>query len=272
MDRAPKRARDSVGGGRPRKTARVGASRSISPREDVPVPRRREGGEEEVTVNRIMRARDVRDGVVLPLVWDNPDAIPYVCLRQQFLDAWKFGALPSHGRATRVLFEGMSRYTIYGAWCMRQEAWGNGKKHGVDGMNMPVLRDESEKLYVVNLAKFSHDVDAGRLSKDWLGYCMLPWPYYTLSFLSGSRMWRDAIRYECRYRTDPDGAYFIGWHNKEFFPVPLEEKRCSYVTAPVDWKSNEPCRAHAVPSSPVFSYKSNAMVGINNAGAPSARK
>lgn len=52
-------------------------------------------------------------------------------------------------------------------------------------MDMPVLRDEFKKVYIGNLAKLVRECDAGLPPKDWLRYCILPWPYYTVPFLSG---------------------------------------------------------------------------------------
>lgn len=272
MDRSKKHSRNSDGEGRPQKTARVGASSDLSRLDELAVPRRREGEDKEVTVTRLVLARDVKGDVVLPLVWDNPDAMAYVRSDQKFLDAQRFGSFPCHGRATRVMFQGRSRCTVYGAWDMRQEAWGHVKEHGADGMDMPVLRDDSEKLYVANLVKFTKEEEAGRLPKDWLGYCVLPWPYQGLPFLTGSWKWRDRVRFERRHRLDTGRGYFVGWHNTEFFPVSGVERRRLYVPTPLDWKIREPCRALAVPSSPVFAYKANMMVDIDDAGTPGAKK
>lgn len=83
-------------------------------------------------------------------------------------------------------------------------------------------------------------------------------------------MWRDAIRFERRHWLDTGCGYFVGWQNKEFFPVPLDEKRLLYVATPLDWKIHEPCRALAVPSSPLYAYKSNATVD-DDTGTPGKR-
>lgn len=133
-----KRARDSVGCCRPQKTAWVGTSSDLSRIDDISVPRHREGEEEEVTVNQIVRARNVKGGVVLPLVWDNLDVMAYVRLGQKFLDSRRYGSLPSNGRAPRIMFGGRSCYTVSGAWNMRKEARGKVKEHGFDGIDMPV--------------------------------------------------------------------------------------------------------------------------------------
>lgn len=37
---------------------------------------------------------------------------------------------------------------------------------------MPVLRDESDALYVSKILKLALDVEVGCYSEDWLGYCI----------------------------------------------------------------------------------------------------
>lgn len=56
---------------------------------------------------------------------------------------------------------------------MRQEERGTVKEHAKAGMDMPVLRNSRELVYVSNTVKFACTVDAGRRPKCWLGYCML---------------------------------------------------------------------------------------------------
>lgn len=51
--------------------------------------------------------------------------------------------------------------------------------------------------------------------------------------------------------------------------VLLEEKRRSYVAAPALWKDLKPCRALAVPTSPVFAYKLNVIADVNEDGTVS---
>lgn len=48
--------------------------------------------------------------------------------------------------------------------------------------------------------------------------------------------------------------------------MPPEERRGLYVAVPRSRKSYHPCRALSVPSSPVFAFKANAMVDMNDAG------
>lgn len=99
-----KRARASTDGDRPQKAARLGIPGETSRQEDIPVPRRQSGGDEKVGVDRIVRAADVKDGVVLSLLWENPDAMAYVRLGSKFLDSRRFGALLSYGRVMRIIY------------------------------------------------------------------------------------------------------------------------------------------------------------------------
>lgn len=62
------------------------------------------------------------------------------------------------------------------------------KDHKKDGTNMPVLHDKSETVYVSNLARFELGAEASRYPEDWLGYCMLLWPPYTLPLLDGLKV------------------------------------------------------------------------------------
>lgn len=58
--------------------------------------------DKEAEVGRMVRARDVKDGAVLPLQWKNLEMMAYVRQCSRFLDAKWFGPLPSNERACRV--------------------------------------------------------------------------------------------------------------------------------------------------------------------------
>lgn len=73
------------------------------------------------------------------------------------------------------------------------------KEHTQKGMDMLVLHDVSEAVYVSNLTKFVRDAEADRQPKDWLGYCLLPWTHRMLPVLVGSKVWRNAIKLERRH-------------------------------------------------------------------------
>lgn len=52
-----------------------------------------------------MSARNVKEGVDLPLVWQNLEMMAYVKSEMRFLDARRFGALPSQGAADGSLMQ-----------------------------------------------------------------------------------------------------------------------------------------------------------------------
>lgn len=173
----------STDGKRPSKAAQTGAPSDLRRLEDIPVPRRRVGEDEEVEVAHILWAQDVKDNVVLPREWENPDVMAYVKLGSNFLDARRTEALPSHRRVSKTIYCGRSRAAVYGLWRLRHEKWGTVKEPTEEGMNLPVLRDESKAVYVSSLAMFARDAKADRHPEDWLRYCMLPSPHHTLPFL-----------------------------------------------------------------------------------------
>lgn len=143
------------------KAARTEASSYTHRLEGISVLRRRVGKEKKGEVDCIMRAQDGKDGLVLPLVWANPVLMAYIKLRTKFLDAREIGALPSHGWASEIIFDGRSRATMYEVWRLNYEKWGTVKEHTEERMNMPVLRDESEAVYVFNPAKVVRDFKVG---------------------------------------------------------------------------------------------------------------
>lgn len=63
-----KRAFVSTNGDQTQKTVRTRASSNTHRLEDIPVLRRRIGEDKEAGLDYIMQARDVNDGVALPLV------------------------------------------------------------------------------------------------------------------------------------------------------------------------------------------------------------
>lgn len=79
-------------------------------------------------------------------------------------------------------------------------------------------------------------------------------------------MRRSAIKFGRHYKTDLDGSYLFVWHNHEFFLVLPEERRRLCIFAPATWKEYEPCGALLVPSVPIFGYKANAMVDVDDEG------
>lgn len=59
--------------------------------EDIHFPHRQDMVDEEDEVDQLVRARDVKDGAVFPLVWENAEVMAYVRQGSRFLDAKKFG-------------------------------------------------------------------------------------------------------------------------------------------------------------------------------------
>lgn len=165
---------------------------------------------DEDEVKDLVKVWNVKEGVVLPLVWENPDVMVYVNSGAKYLDARRFVALPSHGRPTIVVYTVRSITTVYKALHMRQEERGIVEEHAVEGTDIPVLRDASEAVYVSNLAMFARDIEADQYLEDWLRYCMLPWSRHKLPFLEGSNVRRDSTKFERRHWTEAEGSYFVG--------------------------------------------------------------
>lgn len=67
-----------------------------------------------------------------------------VCeLKAGYLNARRFGALPDHGGALKVMYARRSRTTVSRAWRLRQEKCVAVKEHAETEMNIPVLRYDS---------------------------------------------------------------------------------------------------------------------------------
>lgn len=70
---------------------------------------------------RIVPARDVKDGVVLPLVLKSSDMMAYVKMECKYHDARRLEALPNHCPVHRSRFGGRSRAMVCEAWGICQE-------------------------------------------------------------------------------------------------------------------------------------------------------
>lgn len=77
-ERSIMRAAVSTARDRPSKPARIGSLSDSRHLVDIPVPYRQDVESEEVEVDKLVIARDAREGVVLPGVWENPEGIAYV--------------------------------------------------------------------------------------------------------------------------------------------------------------------------------------------------
>lgn len=98
MEGSKKRASVSTDGDQLQKAARIEVLGATSRLENMPVLRREIGEDKEIGVDRLVHALELKDGVVLPLVWKSPDALTYVQLGVKDLDVRRFGVLPSPGR------------------------------------------------------------------------------------------------------------------------------------------------------------------------------
>lgn len=202
--------------------------------------------------DHLVRAREVKESLDHLLELEIPDAMAYLKLRKNHIDARRLRALPSHGRASKIVFAERFCGTAHGACWLRQNDWGTVKGHIAVRLRKPVLRDELQAVYLFNLAKFARDVKAGGHSKDCSGFCVSPCPHHTQLLLNGSKIWWIATKFKKRHRTESEGTLFVGWHSQSLILVPLEETRRLHVAAPPSWKDNKPCRVLAVPSNPVF--------------------
>lgn len=118
-ERSKKCGAVSTYGDHPSKTSWMGAWSDTRCLKNVPVPRRRIGENEDVKVEHLVRARDIKEGADFPLVWENPDLMEYIKLEAEKLDARKFGVFLSHRRASHIVYAGRFCFTVYGAWQLR---------------------------------------------------------------------------------------------------------------------------------------------------------
>lgn len=123
------------------------------------------------------------------------------------------------------------------------------KEHAEEGMDTPVLRDEWVSM-----------------RRTGWGTACCRGPDIPCHFWNGRKFWRKDTKFGRCHRTELEGSYFVGWHNRKFFFVLPKWRRRLYVATPTSWKEHEPGRAFAVPSSPKIAYKSNAMVDVDGAG------
>lgn len=72
-----KRSSISTDGERLQKVERTEIPGYTHPLEAVPVPRRQSGEDEDAGVARLVWARNLEEGVFLPLVQEHPDAMEY---------------------------------------------------------------------------------------------------------------------------------------------------------------------------------------------------
>lgn len=85
----------------------------------------------------------------------------YVEQKSMFLDARRFGALPSHGLASTITYAERSCTTLYGTFRLSKKDWGPVKGHAEERMDFSILCYESETLCVCDLVRLAHEVEAG---------------------------------------------------------------------------------------------------------------
>lgn len=72
---------------RPSKAARTGVLSNTRHLKEISVPNRRISEDKETEADHFVKAFDVKDGVVLPLVWENPGVMVYSKLGTKYPDA-----------------------------------------------------------------------------------------------------------------------------------------------------------------------------------------
>lgn len=72
--------------------------------EEIPVSRRRVVEDEQTEMEHLVRAQKFKGGKILSLVRESLDIMVYVRQGIQYVDARKFGALPSYGRPSKIVY------------------------------------------------------------------------------------------------------------------------------------------------------------------------
>lgn len=111
----------------------------------------------------------------------------YVKSVSKYLNARRFGALPSHGWVPRITYSGRSHSTVLGAWWMCKEEYGTVMEHAEKGIDKTVLCDTLEAMNVASSVELAHEVASGWHPNEWLAYCALQWLLCTLLFLVGPK-------------------------------------------------------------------------------------
>lgn len=167
---------------------------------DVEVDRRyfRTGYRSSAVVAPVRLARIAARNLTRPtgsFDWENLDVIDYL-VPIELLDSRRFGAYPVEGQARRVVVNGKSWMTVYGAWRMRMWQWKKPAVHCVRvQLDVTFYRDQDEQTYVIPLDDLIRDHNDAQTSRpDTFSYCLLDVPYNRLAFLSCSRIWRKAVK------------------------------------------------------------------------------
>lgn len=195
-ERLKKRAAVSTNGQRPSKVALTVASSSTSRMEDISVARRRVVAYKGVEVEHIEMLQDVKEGAFLLLLLENPDVVAHLMLVAKYFDARRFWGVAQSWAGVEDRKRG--EVPCYGVWRL-VSASGRVRaavEHRKDEIDTFVLHDKFEAVSGTNLSRFMRGVEASRHPEDWLWHCMRPWSHHTLPFLNGSKVWRNATKFE----------------------------------------------------------------------------
>lgn len=81
--------------------------------EQICMPRRQTGKDDEFNVDRHVRAQDVKIFVALPPVWENPDAMNYANLASKYIGFKRLETLSRHEQMPRTTYEEESHNKVY---------------------------------------------------------------------------------------------------------------------------------------------------------------
>lgn len=167
--------------------------------------------------------------------WDSVDVMAYVEQRE-FLHFHHFGTFPVERQVGREAVNGKSQMTMCGAWNMHMPQWRKPAVHRVQvELEVSCFGDWGDWIYVIMVDNLIQDHINCRTSRPrTIPYCRSHAPYSRLSFMSWSRIWPEAVKYEASYRVGDFDGYFVGWHNQEYFMISLDEREKPFVCVP-DW-------------------------------------
>ena len=177
----------------------------------------------------------------------------------KFFDSYRFKAINEAAADVHRFSNGS--LTRLGAWVARWNHWGpnpnNLPTHGI--CDLAWARTEQELEYHNAMRTVMDDAWKGRTR------CVRPLDYRgwrpaaidNLDWLLNWENWVSDISMERRIRNRgrSDGDYFIGWHNLEFFSVPVAERPRSYQAVPDWWRRTvEVSPLYPVPTPYIYHY------------------
>lgn len=112
-----------------------------------------------------------------------------------------------------------------------------------------------ERNYVKMLGTFIRDhIEGYKRPPRILCDSLLSVPYKTLPLLTSASILPDALKYEAKYRSSVEQAYFLGCHNREFLMKARKEQVMLYAKVPCRWGKYQSYRGMLVLTSPLFSF------------------